>query len=44
MTLRHPNIVHVRNCFLANNTAYLAMNLHNQIKPRALHKKRRRAA
>lgn len=25
-TLRHPNIVHVRNCFLANNTAYLAMN------------------
>jgi serine/threonine protein kinase len=25
-TLRHPNIVHVRNCFLANNTAYLVMN------------------
>ena len=24
--LRHPNIVHVRNCFLANNTAYLVMN------------------
>ena len=25
-TLHHPNIVHVRNCFLANNTAYLVMN------------------
>lgn len=25
-TLRHPNIVHVRNCFLANNTAYLVMD------------------
>jgi len=25
-TLRHANIVHVRNCFLANNTAYLVMN------------------
>ena len=25
-TLRHPNIVHVRNCFLAYNTAYLVMN------------------
>ena len=25
-TLRHPNVVHVRNCFLANNTAYLVMN------------------
>lgn len=25
-TLQHPNIVHVRNCFLANNTAYLVMN------------------
>lgn len=25
-TLRHPNIVYVRNCFLANNTAYLVMN------------------
>lgn len=24
--MRHPNIVHVRNCFLANNTAYLVMN------------------
>lgn len=24
--VRHPNIVHVRNCFLANNTAYLVMN------------------
>ncbi len=24
--LRHPNIVHVRNCVLANNTAYLIMN------------------
>jgi serine/threonine protein kinase len=24
--LRHPNIVHVRNCFLANDTAYLVMN------------------
>jgi serine/threonine protein kinase len=25
-TLRHPNIVNVRNCFLANNTAYLVMD------------------
>ena len=25
-TLRHPNIVNVRNCFLANDTAYLAMD------------------
>lgn len=25
-TLKHPNIVNVRNCFLANNTAYLAMD------------------
>lgn len=25
-TLRHPNIVHVRTFFLANNTAYLVMN------------------
>jgi len=25
-TLRHPNIVYVRNCFLANKTAYLVMN------------------
>lgn len=25
-TMRHPNIVYVRNCFLANNTAYLVMN------------------
>ena len=24
--LRHPNIVNVRNCFLANNTAYLVMD------------------
>lgn len=24
--LRHPNIVRVRNCFLANNTAYLVMD------------------
>jgi serine/threonine protein kinase len=25
-TLRHPNIVNVRNCFLANDTAYLVMD------------------
>ncbi|HHH13190.1 MAG TPA: serine/threonine protein kinase [Thiolapillus brandeum] len=25
-TLRHPNIVNVRNCFLANGTAYLVMD------------------